>query len=442
MSEPSVSATTPAEQEPGAVARPVRPDWASKDVEPALPRAVREREGAWVAGVATGIAHHLGWPVMVVRGAFVALGVFQFIGVFIYGLLWVVMPPQKASAEAPGLESATRRGLRKREGGATWTRDAGAVTALAVFGVGVAWFTQSFGFGISSKLFWPFAFAATGIALVWRQADEAPQQVDPDTERWLVPFVTRGRWMAITRSVIGLGLVGAAVGLVAASSIGLAQLPTALAMAVLMVLGVVIVAAPWLYQMRRSLGDARDEKIVADARADMAAHLHDSVLQSLALIQRQAEDPKAVASIARRQERELRSWLYDEITNDTTFKAALSTAGTEVEDERGVEIEVVCVGDAPLTPDLEAVVRAAREAMLNAAKHSGSPTVDVYAEIEDGLVEVFIRDRGQGFEMDAIGDDRMGVRRSIIERMERHGGTARVRSEPGEGTEVTLEMRT
>jgi len=209
-----------------------------------------------------------------------------------------------------------------------------------------------------------------------------------------------------------------------------------------MVAGVVIVGAPWLYQLRRSLSDAREEKIVSDARADMAAHLHDSVLQTLALIQRQAEDPKAVASIARRQERELRSWLYDEVTNSTTFRAALATAATEVEDERGVEIEVVCVGDAPLTPDLEAVVRAAREAMMNAAKHSGAPAVDVYAEIEDGVLEVFIRDRGKGFEMEAIGDDRMGVRRSIIERLERHGGSARVRSEPGEGTEVRLEMRT
>ncbi|HNV10870.1 MAG TPA: PspC domain-containing protein [Propionibacteriaceae bacterium] len=434
MSEPHV----PAEAPHGADRLP-QP---TPDADPALPKAVREREGAWVAGVATGIAHHLGWPVMVVRGAFVALAVLQFVGVLIYAVLWVVLPAEKPDPEAPGLESASRRGLRKREGGPTWTRDAGAVTALALFGVGVTWFTQAFGFGISSRVFWPFAFAATGVALVWRQADEAPVKVDPGTQRWLVPFVAPGRWMAITRSIIGLGLVGAAVGLVAASSIGVSQLPTALAMAALMVAGVVIVGAPWLYQLRRSLSDAREEKIVSDARADMAAHLHDSVLQTLALIQRQAEDPKAVASIARRQERELRSWLYDEVTNSTTFRAALATAATEVEDERGVEIEVVCVGDAPLTPDLEAVVRAAREAMMNAAKHSGAPAVDVYAEIEDGVLEVFIRDRGKGFEMEAIGDDRMGVRRSIIERLERHGGSARVRSEPGEGTEVRLEMRT
>jgi signal transduction histidine kinase len=172
----------------------------------------------------------------------------------------------------------------------------------------------------------------------------------------------------------------------------------------------------------------------------MAAHLHDSVLQTLALIQRHADDPKAVQQLARRQERELRTWLYGDEPKETTFKVALTAAGTEVEDERGIPIEIVVVGDCEASDRVLALVRAAREAMVNAAKHSGADKIDVYAEVDEDTVEVFIRDRGVGFDLDAVGEDRMGVKGSIIDRMARHGGTATVRSSPGDGTEVRLEI--
>jgi signal transduction histidine kinase len=174
----------------------------------------------------------------------------------------------------------------------------------------------------------------------------------------------------------------------------------------------------------------------------MAAHLHDSVLQTLALIQRQSEDPKAVQQLARRQERELRTWLYGEEAAESSLKAALIAAAAEVEDERGVPVEVVVVGDSDTSEAVQALVRAAREAMVNAAKHSGADKIDVYAEVFDGVAEVFVRDRGQGFDLDAVAEDRMGVKGSIIDRMVRHGGRAVVRSTPGEGTEVRLEMTT
>jgi signal transduction histidine kinase len=167
--------------------------------------------------------------------------------------------------------------------------------------------------------------------------------------------------------------------------------------------------------------------------------LHDSVLQTLAMIQRQADDPKAVQQLARRQERELRNWLYGDELPEATLKAALTAAAAEVEDERGVPVELVMVGDCDTSEEIQALVRAAREAMVNAAKHSGAEKIDVYAEIDEESVEVFVRDRGHGFDVDAVAEDRMGVKGSIIDRMARHGGSATIRS-AGDGTEVRLEI--
>ena len=208
-------------------------------------------------------------------------------------------------------------------------------------------------------------------------------------------------------------------------------------MTTLALAGLGIVLAPWLYRSRTALNQARADKVRADARADMAAHLHDSVLQTLALIQRQADDPKAVQQLARRQERELRTWLYGEEAQTETLKAALTAAAAEVEDERGVPVEVVMVGDCETSDAIQALVRAAREAMVNAAKHSGADKIDVYAEVDEERIEVFVRDRGQGFDVDAVADDRMGVKGSIVNRMARHGGTATVRSRPGDGHRST-----
>lgn len=400
-------------------------------------RAHRERQGAWVAGVSTGIAHHLGWPVLVVRGAFVALSLWQFLGVFIYGLLWVVLPTRPEAQEAPGLEAAVRSGKRVRH--RAGPADFGAVSAVAVLGVGVAWLTQRFGLGVPTQWFWPMAFAAAGLALVWRQADD-PTEVPPGTHRLVAPFVSRGGWLALARVVLGLGMVGTAISIVAASQIGLDQLPSLLLLTGFSVGGIALVAAPWLHRMRRRTAEAHEARVVADARADMAAHLHDSVLQTLALIQRQSEDPRAVATLARRQERELRGWLYGGGADESHLKAALVRAAQEVEDERGVPVEVVCVGDVELTPALQAMVSAAREAIMNAAKHAGADSIDVYAEVDDASVELFVRDRGLGFDLAEVAEDRQGLRNSIIARMERHGGTARIRSTPGDGTDIRLEM--
>lgn len=432
MSQPTAAAEIAARPSPGG-----------GPAERVPPRLVRIPEGRWLGGVCTGLAAHLGWPVLVLRILFVALGL-EFVGLVVYALLWLMRPmAERATTPAsPGLASATRSGMRPPAESAPANKrfEAGPLIALLIFAFGLFALLQVVGLGIPRQVMWPILFAGVGAALIWRQADMGVESADKiQAQSWLGRLAVPGRVASILRLIMGTSLMGAAFALVLASRVSLQALPEVLLLTVLGVGGVAVLAAPWLFRIRTSLRNAHEAKVRADARADMAAHLHDSVLQTLALIQRRADDPKAVQSLARRQERELRTWLYGDIPNDTTIKAALTAAAAEIEDDRGVEIELVVVGDLELTPDLDAMVRAAREAMLNAAKHSGAEVIDVYAEVSDGLVEIFVRDRGVGFDPDGIDHDRMGVRRSIIERMERHGGRARIRSAPGEGTEVRLE---
>jgi signal transduction histidine kinase/phage shock protein PspC (stress-responsive transcriptional regulator) len=439
--ESPATTTEPTSATAAPIAKEGVPDSGPGDSED-KPRATRVAEGAWLGGVCTGLARHLGWPLMVVRIAFVALATFQFIGVIAYGALWLLLPPE-STVKAPGLESASRAGLRE-ESKPKRRIDWGMLLALIALGGGLLWIMQNTGLGISSQLFWPVAFACAGAALVWRQADSEQQKrwrAEAGGRVWLAPFVARGGWPALVRVIVGLGLVGAAFGIVIAQQGQIAHLPEVMAMTMLALAGLAIVLAPWLHRSRSALNQARAEKVRADARADMAAHLHDSVLQTLAMIQRQADDPKAVQQLARRQERELRNWLYGDELHEATLKAALTSAAAEVEDERGVPVELVTVGDCDTSDSIQALVRAAREAMVNAAKHSGADKIDVYAEVDEDSVEVFVRDRGNGFDADAVAEDRMGVKGSIVDRMARHGGTATIRSAPGDGTEVRLEIK-
>lgn len=435
---PTIRDTGPPATTSGPGAVPFRPAEARPPTTlPEANRVHRDPDGAWIAGVAKGISEHLGWHLGAVRFGFGMLAMANLFGVLVYGVLWVLMPLRPPATEAPGLEAARRTNMRTttvaRKG------DAGVVSALAIMGVGVIWMTRSMGLGIPLNWFWPLAFAMAGLGLIWRQADAEPRP--KDTSKWVAPLVSTHGWVGITRMVVGVGMVTTAASAVVASSVGVAQVPALLMLSLLIMGGVGLMAAPWIHRWRREMQTAREEKILSDARADMAAHLHDSVLQTLALIQRQSSDPRAVASLARRQERELRGWLYgDEGPAESHLAAALRAGAQAIEDERGVPVEVVCVGDAELSSDLAALVSAAREAMMNAAKHSGADRIDVFAEVEDGHVEVFVRDRGRGFAMGTIADDRQGVRGSIIGRMERHGGRATIRSTPGEGTDIKLEM--
>ena len=221
-----------------------------------------------------------------------------------------------------------------------------------------------------------------------------------------------------------------------------AVLPFAVIVALLALVGLALVVSPWVRSLIEDLAAERGERVRTEERADMAAHLHDSVLQTLALIQKNAGDSATVARLARSQERDLRSWLYaGERADETTVARALRRTAAEIEDSHGVTVDVVNVGDTELTEDLRPIVAAAREALTNAAKHSGVPRIDVYAEIGDEQTEVFVRDRGAGFDTSvAAPAERLGIRNSILDRMARHGGSADIRSTPGEGTEVRLSL--
>lgn len=409
--------------------------------DPAVGRSTRPLSQAWLGGVCAGLADQLGWPVLVMRSLFVILAATRLVGVGLYLALWLVMPRSLEKRAAPGLEAASRVG--KRAAGASPLRpfDLGVASALGLVGVGLTWLVQQSGWGLPTQVFVPALLAATGLAAIWWQADHVSTRTIRTGRgplRWFAPLLAH--WSSILAVLAGLVSLTAAVGLVAAAQTGLGEVGRLLVILGLSGVGLLLAGAPWAIRVRQALAQARDDKLVADARADMAAHLHDSVLQTLALIQRQASDPRAVAALARRQERELRQWLYGETADQATLTAALAGEAADVEDVHGVAVDLVTVGDCELTPDLAALVRAAREAMVNAAKHSGAERVDVYAEVDPGLVAVYVRDRGHGFDLEEIEEDRMGVRGSILERVRRSGGRAIIRTTPGEGTEVRLEM--
>lgn len=428
---------------PGEIAAPI--DVPGKTAAPEAagqPRSTRPISEAWVGGVCAGLADHLGWSALVLRVLFVVLGAIGLLGVGLYLILWLVMPRQVEQRSAPGLEAGARRGLRP--GGATVLTpvDLGVAGALALLGVGGLWLVQASGWGLSAPALLAGMLAGGGLGLIWWQADHASTRELRRGSGWGRAFAPLlAHWTTVVAVIAGLLALAASIAvLIAFVLTGLGEVTRTFTLLGLAVGGLLLAALPWLLRVRQTLARARDDALVADARADMAAHLHDSVLQTLALIQRKAGDPKAVTALARRQERELRQWLYGESLGSATLAEALSGEIIDVEDRHGVDVELVTVGDCDLTPEVTAVVRAAREAMVNAAKHSGVDRIDVYAEIDSELVSVYIRDRGQGFDLARVDDDRMGVRGSIIERVKRAGGRAIIRTAPGEGTEVRLEL--
>jgi signal transduction histidine kinase/phage shock protein PspC (stress-responsive transcriptional regulator) len=409
-------------------------------------KAFRTADDRYLGGVCGGLAAHLGVPVMWVRVAFVATAVFSGLGVLMYAGLWLVLPLEHRTRDVPqGIAAATRQGKRPaaRQRGLD---DIGPLVALAALAVGGLLLVRQLGFGFDSVFFWPVVLATVGLTLLWRQADEAQRARWTDATGRLGPLqavLGGGGMPAVVRILVGLLLLVTAIGALVAQSGNIDLLDDVLIATVLAFLGLGLIAWPWVYRLTRDLGEERSERIRSQERADMAAHLHDSVLQTLALIQKQADDPRTVARLARAQERDLRAWLYDDPGRSAdTLAAALRAAAAEVEDAHGVPVEVVTVGDRPLGTDVDALAKAAREAMVNAAKHSGAEKVDVFAEVMPGLVEVFVRDRGRGFEPARVPPDRLGVRGSIVDRMRRHGGEAEVRSVPGEGTEIRLRLRT
>ena len=398
------------------------------------PALHRDQERRVIAGVCAGIAHRLDLDPIVVRIVFIAAAAAGGAGLFLYALGWLVMPAGEQAAGPVKRTSADRGGRGSVEvalGVALLLLS--ALLALRALDV---WFPDA--------IVWPLVLVAGGGALLWRQsatrdAVAAPTTPEPDPAEDLRAL---GRGAAVVSRVgLGIALVVAA-GLVFLQATG--SLSAARDVVLAVVVAVVVLAvifAPWILRLVRSLSTERAERIRSQERAEMAAHLHDSVLQTLALMQKRSSDPREVAALARRQERELRAWLAGRPTAASgRMLGALEQAAGEVEESSGVPVEVVGVGDCDLSPGAEAVVAAAREAMLNAAKFGKGSTVDVFAELADGRMHVFVRDRGPGFDPTAIPEDRRGVRESIVGRMERNGGRALIHTKPGGGTEVEIVL--
>ena len=426
----------------------------------------RDPANGMVAGVCQGLGKRLDIDPLLLRVVFGATTLASGLGLVAYILAWMLVPAEGDKDAAP----VSAEALRTRR-----NRRAALEVALGTGCLVVALLLtfREVGLPFSDALTWPFVLVAAGGALIWRQsvgrpgADRAglgepagrPGTGRPGTARpaaaagaasSVAPLLlddagTESRPAVISRIGIGVTLVIAAAivflqitgALAAATDVALAAIVVAIAL--------VVIFAPFFFRLVTSLSLERAERIRSQERAEVAAHLHDSVLQTLALVQKRADDPREVAALARRQERELRTWLSgaaEHPAGERWLAGALQTAAQEVEESRGVAIDVVAVGDAPLDRDGEALVAAAREAMLNAAKFAGDAgAVAVYAEAGDERLEVFVRDRGPGFDPAAIPADRRGVRESIVGRMERHGGRAAIHAAPGGGgTEVELVL--
>lgn len=411
--------------------------------DPRPPRKLyRSSDGRWLGGVARGLAGHLGLPVIWVRLAFVGLFMANGLGALLYAAFWFFVPlgvggvgGHKPSLVGTEASADGRRRLVARK------PDKGQIVALLLMVVVSMVFVGSVNLTSAAKAYLlPAVLVAAGVALVWRQADNARRA------RW-VEVGSRRRTLTLLRAGVGVLLVTAGVSVIFVLQGSAAHLGAVLQAALAVLVGITLLAGPYLVRMTQDLSEERLMRIRAQERAEVAAHVHDSVLHTLTLIQRNADNAGEVRRLARAQERDLRTWLYkpegtgkDEEEEPDTVAEAVRRNAAEVEDKHGVPIEVVVVGDCPLDDRTGAQMQAAREAMVNAAKYGGEGgAVQVYAEVEGRTVFVSVRDRGPGFDLDSIPADRMGVRESIIGRMERNGGTARLRAVPGGGTEVELE---
>jgi signal transduction histidine kinase/phage shock protein PspC (stress-responsive transcriptional regulator) len=381
-------------------------------------RRLYRRPGRWLrGGVASGIAEHLGVRPLIIRAAFVGLSLAGGLGVALYGAYWIVLPsaPDTPRSRFP-----------------VWLEYLGAAIA-AIAAIGSVVSAVPLG-----SVFAPTLLACLGGALIWRQATE------PDRNRWR--RLSRDSLSAQGTDRIGRIRLAAGAALVVSGAVivlaraNVSAIRDGLLAVIVSIVGIALLTGPWWMRMMTQLSAERSERIRSQERADIAAHLHDSVLQTLALIQRNAGSPREVSRLARGQERDLRNLLYGARTASGQVADELRGVAAEVEDAYAISVEAVVVGDVALDEGLAAAAAAAREALVNAAKHAGVTEVSLYAEVEPEALSIFIKDRGVGFDLDAVADDRQGVRGSIIGRIERHGGEVKLRSQTGSGTEVEIRM--
>jgi len=440
---------------------------------PARPPLARSSDRV-IAGVCSGLAVHLGWPVKNVRLAMVLASFAGGAGLVFYAWLWIMVPTADEAARrnarrpaSPIAPAVSQPGQVPAQAimsdGGTSAGPAGSVPAgtAGTHGTGgtagAPWFkvrgmrygkeillgsglllvagimiAQMLGVDVSLGTLIPAAAVLGGASIAWMQLDETRRAGLVDKTK----ADQAGGW---GRLAAGLALVVAGVLVMVSGSGSWEQTWLALLASVAVLGGVVLVLLPWALKFWRDLEAERAGRIRETERAEIAAHLHDSVLQTLALIQRRAGNEHDVVRLARAQERELRGWLFQDPGRESgQLSDRIKAVAAEVEDLLGNAVEVVSVGDATMTEAHEALVQASREAMVNASRHGGG-TVSVYLEASDGQAEVFIKDRGPGFDLGDVPADRLGVRESIIGRMKRHGGSAAILS-TGNGTEVRLRL--
>lgn len=380
-----------------------------------LPRVPRSADRV-IAGVAGGWAERWGVEPTVVRATLGLLTLAGGVGAIIYGLMaWRSAAPVADLGDVP---SPPERNPRRELA-------IGSATAAVLL------FARELGLWPGDGVMIPAASVAIGVAVVWTRTlrgDERSGPIPPESVRAL-------------QVIAGIALLGAGVISLASRTGGLANVGASASAIAVVVGGLVMLGAPGAGRILRNLDEERALRIREDERAAVAAHLHDSVLQSLVLIQR-SDDPRAMVAMARRQERELRSWLYGGAPpgEPTTLAAALQAMTTEVEGDHDVRVEAVIVGDQPLDESARSLVAALREAVVNAARHAEVDRVDVFVEADDTELTGYVRDTGVGFDRAAVPDDRRGIADSIVGRVRRAGGTATIVSESGTGTEVELRI--
>ena len=400
----------------------------------------RPTKGRVLAGVAAALADMIGVSVLAARWALVALTFFGGVGIAIYIGAWLFIPNEGSETAIASAALADRR---------TVQLVLAATSALVLLMVCATLLGTTALLGAVS----PGLVSLAGLVAVWRHAgrdDRVSAQrlarLLTGTSSTTVP--TRRRLLAAAvRFLAGAALIALCTStLIKPKHLNETDLTVALA-ALGVIAGFALILAPWWLRLGRELSGERRERARAEERAEMAEHLHDSVLQTLALIQRSSNDPQQVQRLARAQERQLRSWLFDGaprgpmgLQDPGTVSEGLASLQQDVEGVHGVRVDVVTVGDAELDEQSRALVAAAREAAVNAAKWSGADLVSVYAEVEPESISVFVRDRGRGFDPASVARDRKGISESIKARVSRNGGTATVRSAPGQGTEVALVL--
>jgi len=380
----------------------------------------------------------LGVDANIIRALFLLLTLGDGTGFALYVVMWLIVPVSGDSISVGSRARADRRSVP-------------LALSLALAAVGILLALAAVGVSPAAGLIWPVPIGIAGLVLIWRGAEGEEKvflqglahQVSPSE-----PPSRRSRRVTAMRVVLGAALVLA--GLVSVLVVRRPTFATVVALdgAVgVVIAGLLVIFGPWWLRLAHDLVVERRERVRSEERADMAATLHDSVLQTLALIQKEASDPREVTRLARAQERDLRSWLFEgkppgsfDSSKASTVSEAVGVIERDVEDNHRVAVETVVVGDCSLTEELHALLGAGREAAVNAAKWSGALSVSLFVEVEPRQVSLFVRDRGKGFEPESVGEGHKGIAESIRGRMSRYGGKVVIRSTEGEGTEVELVM--